>query len=295
MDFSDISIEACPPGKPRRSGPLCAFTVDVEDWYQSSVDFDAPITELVVRNCDHLLKFLDQSGVKATFFVQGMVAQAFPALVQTFLQQGHEVQSHGHSHRPLYKMNRLELQRELEFSCKTVEDAAGVKVTMFRAQDFSIRRDNIWALQLLAEAGFEIDSSIFAMRTKRYGITGWPAGPARVRLPNGASLLEAPVAVMTYGAMSMPVAGGGYFRLLPQNLLHRALSSITAIGRPAIVYCHPYEFAPNELDDYKGRVSALYLYYQSLGRSQFVPRLEYLFSALPFGRMDSVLDNWGLL
>jgi polysaccharide deacetylase family protein (PEP-CTERM system associated) len=295
MDYSGFSIEPCPAGEPTRSGPVCAFTVDVEDWYQSSVDFDAPITERVVRNCDHLLNLLDQCGVKGTFFVQGMVAQAFPGLVRTFIQQGHEVQSHGHSHRPLYKMNRAELQRELEFARNTVEDAAGVKVTMFRAQDFSIRRDNIWALQLVAEAGFEIDSSIFAFRTKRYGITGWPAGPARVRLQNGAVLLEAPVAVMRYRAMCLPVAGGGYFRLIPQGLLLWALSSITAIGRPAIVYCHPYEFAPNELDEFKGRVSPLFLYYQRLGRSRFAPRIQYLFSALPFGRMDSVLANWGVM
>ena len=31
-----------------------AFTVDVEDWYQSCVDYDAPITERVVRNVDRV-------------------------------------------------------------------------------------------------------------------------------------------------------------------------------------------------------------------------------------------------
>lgn len=292
---SGISIEPCPAGEPKRSGPVCAFTVDVEDWYQSSVDFDAPITERVVRNCENLLGLLDQRGVKATFFVQGMVAQAFPGLVQTFIQQGHEVQSHGHSHRPLYKMNRVELEHELEFSRKTVEDAAGIRVTTFRAQDFSIRRDNIWALEMVAEAGFLIDSSVFAMQTKRYGIAGWPPGPARVRLQNGATLLEAPVAVVRSGPMSLPVAGGGYFRLIPQGVLLRALSSIIAIGRPAIVYCHPYEFAPDELDEFRGRVSPLFLLYQRMGRAQFAPRIRYLFDALPFGRMDSVLANWAVI
>jgi polysaccharide deacetylase family protein (PEP-CTERM system associated) len=295
MGYSGGSVEACPAGRPKRPGPVCAFTVDVEDWYQSSVDFDAPITERVVRNCETLLGLLDEGGVKATFFVQGMVALAFPSLVRTFLHEGHEVESHGHSHRPLYKMKRAELRRELEYSLKTVEDAAGVRVTMFRAQDFSIRRDNVWALEEVAEAGFEIDSSVFAMRTKRYGIAGWPAGPAWVRLRNGAALLEAPVAVAHYGAMRLPVAGGGYFRLIPQGLLLRALSSVTAAGRPAIVYCHPYEFAPDELDEFKGSVSPLFLHYQRLGRKQFAPRVRYLFDSVPFGRMDTVLANWGVL
>jgi len=60
---------------------LSAFTVDVEDWYQSCVDLDAPITERVVRNVHTLMAMLDTAGVKGTFFVQGMVAEAFPNLI----------------------------------------------------------------------------------------------------------------------------------------------------------------------------------------------------------------------
>lgn len=295
MEYSGISVEAYPAGQPTRSEPLCAFTMDVEDWYQSSVDFDAPITDRVVRNCERFLKLLDHFGVKATFFVQGLVAKAFPGLVRTFLQEGHEVQSHGYSHRPLHAMSREQLRRELEFARKTLEDVSDRRITMFRAQDFSILRENIWALELVAEAGFEIDSSIFPLRTKRYGISGWPVGPSRGRLQNGAVLVEVPVAVVKYGALWLPVAGGGYFRLLPQAALRWALSSIIAAGRPAIVYCHPYEIAPEEIDEYKGLVSPLFLQYQRLGRPQFGSRLGHLFSELSFGRMDSVLANWGII
>ena len=295
MNYHNISTETCALSKPKDLGPLCAFTVDIEDWYQSSVDFDAPISDRVLRNCSHLLELLDECGVKATFFVQGLVAEAFPGLVHTFLRQGHEVQSHGHSHRPLFAMSCAELQRELEYARKTVEDAAGVKVTMFRAQDFSIGRDNLWTLELVADAGFELDSSIFPMCTKRYGIAGWPACPSRGRLQNGAVLLEVPVAVLRYGAVWLPVAGGGYFRLLPQALLGWALASITAAGRPAIVYCHPYQFAPHEIDEFKGRVSPMFLRYQRLGRQHFEPRIRHLFKKLPFGRMDSVLAKWRLV
>ena len=51
-----------------------AFTIDLEDWYQSSVDRSVPITERVVRNTHVLVGFLDEIGIKATFFVQGKVA-----------------------------------------------------------------------------------------------------------------------------------------------------------------------------------------------------------------------------
>src|SRR5688500_6429711 len=86
--------------------PRCAFTIDVEDWYQSTVDFDAPISERVVRNTERVLALLDECNVKATFFVQGLVARKFPRLLQTLLAEGHEIQSHGFSHRPLFAMDR---------------------------------------------------------------------------------------------------------------------------------------------------------------------------------------------
>ena len=194
--------------------PRCAFTVDVEDWYQSSIDFDAPISDRVVRNVERVCRFLDEHRVKATFFVQGRVAETFPHLLNELLSEGHEIQSHGYSHRPLFEMDRAALRVELERARKTVEDACGVSVTAFRAPDFSILPDNLWALELLAEQGFEVDSSIFPLKTRRYGVPGWGVAPRLVRFPNGGEIFEVPVAVGRIGPLSIPVAGGGYFRLL---------------------------------------------------------------------------------
>jgi polysaccharide deacetylase family protein (PEP-CTERM system associated) len=277
-----------------RTRPLSAFTVDVEDWYQSCVDFDAPITERVVRNVDRILELLDESGVRGTFFVQGLVAEAFPRMVEALVAAGHEVQSHGYSHRPLYAMSRAELRDELARAKTTVEDAAGAAVTAFRAQDFSILAGNLWALEVLADVGFTVDSSIFPVRTKRYGIAGWEVAPHRLELAGGASVLEVPVAIWTPGRWRVPVAGGGYFRVLPSLVLERALRAIVAAGRPPVVYCHPYEFNPDELEDYAGRVPRRLLRSQNLGRRAFVPRLRKLFARLEFGRFDDVLAAWGI-
>ena len=279
-----------PPAPVRR--PECTLTIDVEDWYQSSVDYDAPITSRVVRNMERVRALLDDCGVKATFFVQGMVAETFPRLLQELLAEGHEIQSHGYSHRPLHKMDRAALRNELERAKKSVEDACGVRVTSFRAPDFSIVQDNVWALDVLAEMGFEVDSSIFPMAMKRYGIGGWSLTPRRVDLPNGLSIVEAPVAIWTGAGLRAPMAGGGYFRLMPQALLETALRSVLSAGRPVILYCHPYEFNPEELDDYRGQVSPLFRAYQGMGRRSFIGRMRHLMTSLPFGRFDEVLREW---
>ena len=289
------SITRCPPiaaagnGKP---APRCAFTIDVEDWYQSSVDFDAPITDRVLRNVSRACAALDAHGLKGTFFVQGRVAETFPRLLQELVEAGHEIQSHGYSHRPLFSMDRKALRTELDYARKTVEDACGVRVTSFRAPDFSIVRGNLWALEILAETGFEIDSSIFPMSMGRYGIAGWEIGPHRVALPGGASILEVPVAIATLLGMRIPVAGGGYIRLLPGTVLDLALRSVLASGRPAILYCHPYEFSPEEMDEFRGRVSPAFRITQGIGRTSFIRRVHHLLARLPFGRFDEVMAAW---
>jgi polysaccharide deacetylase family protein (PEP-CTERM system associated) len=280
-----------PPTDPEL--PRNAFTVDVEDWYQSCLDYDAPITERVVRNVDRILSVLDECGVKGSFFVQGRVAETFPKLVSCLIAEGHEVQSHGYSHRPLFAMSKRELRDELERAKKTVEDAAGTAVMAFRAQDFSILAGNLWALEILHEVGFEIDSSIFPMRSRHYGIANWRLEPHYVLVNGGARILEVPVAIWSLGWTRLPVAGGGYFRVLPRRLIERGFRSIATSGRPAIVYCHPYEFNDDELAEYP-QVPRRLRFSQGIGRSAFTDRVRRLLTEFPFGRFTDVLTAWGL-
>lgn len=272
--------------------PVCAFTVDVEDWYQSCIDFDAPITERVVKNTERILAILDRRNVKGTFFVQGRVAETFPKLLQQLVAEGHEIQSHGYSHRPVDKMNRDEFKREMELARKTVEDACGVQVTAFRAPDFTINNENLWALEVLAETGFTVDSSIFPMRTHRYGIAGYSTVPQWISLSNGAGILEVPVAIWSSGKIRLPVAGGGYFRLLPGMLLEKFFAAMIT-RQPVIIYCHPYEFNADELKDfYLPNVPKLFWFTQGLGRSYYPKKIDNLFQKLAFGRFDQVLNAW---
>jgi polysaccharide deacetylase family protein (PEP-CTERM system associated) len=284
-------VALTPPADPAQ--PQHAFTVDVEDWYQSCLDYDAPITERVVRNLERTLAVLDEARVKGSFFVQGRVAETFPSAVSALVAAGHEVQSHGYSHRPLFAMNQHELREELTRAKETVEDAAGTPVTAFRAQDFSVVASNLWALETLADVGFEIDSSVFPMRSRHYGVPGWDLGPHHVALGDGRRILEVPVAIWSFGRFRFPVAGGGYFRVLPTAVLGRGLQAIAASGRPAVIYCHPYEFNDRELDEYPDIPRRLRLS-QGMGRGRFTERVRTLLRKFRFGPLTDVLAAWGV-
>lgn len=273
---------------------MAALTVDVEDWFQSCVDPSAPISERVVTNTGRVLGVLDEAAVKATFFVQGLVAKAHPHLVADLVAAGHEVQVHSHTHRSLVGMRRNEVRDEVRRGKAAVEDAAGTAVRAFRAPDFSIGRSNLWALDVLSENGFEIDSSIFPMRRRRYGIAGWETAPHELLLDSGRRLTEVPVSVLQVGPRRLPVAGGGYFRLGPYAVLARSLQAIIREDRPPVVYCHPYEFNAYETHEYRTTVPWRFRTQQRLGRQAFVARLRRLLAEVPFGRLDRVLSAWGV-
>lgn len=295
MDSNPPSFESEPVQlNPNESDPICAFTVDVEDWYQSCIDFDAPISHRVKDNVQALLEVLDARSVKGTFFVQGMVAEKFPSLMQQLVSEGHEIQSHGYSHRPLHHMNKVELLGELDSAKKSVEDACGVEVTAFRAPDFTIMHDNLWNLEVVAETGFRVDSSIFPMRTRRYGIDDWSLAPQKLVFPGGAEILEVPVAVLNRGKYRIPVAGGGYFRLFPFWFLTWAFRDIIDRRRPVIFYCHPYEFSSTELAQYKNKAPHLFRLQQSIGRKTFAKRIDKLLTKFRFGRFDQALRAWNV-
>lgn len=187
------------------------FTIDVEDWFQvenyaSVIERDRwPELELRVEaNVDRLLALLAAKDVRATFFILGWVAERVPELVRRVARAGHEVASHGWSHRPIWNLTREQFAQEVRRSRELLCKLSGQDVTGYRAPTFSITRETLWALESLAAAGYRYDSSIFPVHHDRYGIPDAPLAIHR----RDEGLWEVPLSVFQAGSLRLPVAGG---------------------------------------------------------------------------------------
>ncbi|HEU5321301.1 MAG TPA: XrtA system polysaccharide deacetylase [Methylomirabilota bacterium] len=238
----------------RRPAAPNIMTIDVEDYYQVSafesvVRFEdwARYESRVERNTGRLLALLAAAGVRATFFVLGWVAERHPQLVRDIQAAGHEVASHGYRHRLVYGMTRDEFREDTARAKAILEDAAGAAVVGYRAASYSIVRESLWALDVLGELGFQYDSSIFPVHHDRYGIPGHARFPHRIQGPAGAGLWELPLSTVRLGRLNLPIAGGGYLRLLPYAVVRWGIRRINEReGQPAIVYVHPWEIDPGQ-------------------------------------------------
>ena len=277
-----------------------ALTVDVEDYFH--VANLAPNIRReswnsresrVVGNTQKLLAIFEQFDVRGTFFVLGWVAERYPQLIRDIAARGHEIACHGFSHRLVYKQSPEEFYQETLRAKNLLQEITGSAVLGYRAASYSIVRKSLWALDILVELGFVYDSSIFPVRHDRYGIPDAERAPHRMATPTGKSIVEWPLATARILGFRLPVAGGGYFRLLPYWLSRWGLASINRRElRPFVFYLHPWEIDPAQ-----PRVSASWLsrfrHYTNLGKCE--QRLRRLLAEFRFGTARDGLAQLGLL
>ena len=244
-------------------------TVDVEDWAQSTLDVDLPISDRAGSNMERVLDVLAEEKVQATCFVLGKFAEKFPACVRRIAAEGHEVASHGYGHVDVFRLSPRQFREDIRRSKGQLEALTGAAVKGYRAPDFSIVKESLWAFDVLAEEGFAYDASINPAVLARFGVPDFPPQPVRMALDGGQSLVELPVATLKFLGRKFPVAGGGYHRLLPFPAIRWVVERAVLAGEVFVAYCHPYEFDPDEFAHLGYRLPLKTRLHQGLGRRGF--------------------------
>ena len=231
---------------------LNGLSVDVEEWFQvgaferviDKADWDG-LGSRVDYNTGKVLDLFGETGVKATFFTLGWVAERNPALIRRIADEGHEVASHGWDHDRVFTMSAEAFRADLKRARIALEDASGHKVTGYRAPSFSIDQRTPWAHLELAEQGYAYSSSVAPVRHDHYG---WREAPRFAWHPvAGASLIELPVTTVNFAGRRFAAGGGGFFRLLPYGFSSWAIRRVNRDEeRPAIFYFHPWEVDPEQ-------------------------------------------------
>ena len=272
--------------------PLAAFTVDVEDYFHVSGFAEVvPTSSWQERSArvevglNKLLELLDRHQVRGTFFILGWVADHQPALVRRIAELGHELGSHSYAHQLVYRQTVQEFRDDVRRSREVIEQATGQRVTIYRAPSFSIVRDSLWALEVLVEEGFTIDSSIFPIWHDRYGIPDAETNPCEMRNRAG-TIVEFPPTVWELGRLRMPVGGGGYLRIFPELVTRVGLNAVARAGRPFQIYVHPWELDPGQ-PRLPGRWLSRQRHYRNLDKTE--ARLARLLKNHRFGTLSASL------
>lgn len=223
------------------------LTFDIEDWYNCDfISNDFNWNEMEVRiysGVDKILESLEEHNLKATFFCLGWIGENHPSVVKKIASLGHQVGCHSFKHNLLYNFNRTDFINDTLRAKSVLEDLIGKEVNSYRAPGFSIKKQNVWALEELVNLGFKYDSSIFPSNHD-YG--GFPelgiTHPVKLKFKSGKYLREFPMSVKKICGNSIVFSGGGYFRLLPYSIIKK----FNLKSNYTMTYFHPRDFDPDQ-------------------------------------------------
>jgi polysaccharide deacetylase family protein (PEP-CTERM system associated) len=214
----------------------------------------------------------------------GWVDERQPALIKLIVDSCHEIASHGYNHTRVTEQDPETFREDVGRTKRLLEDLTGRAVIGYRAASFSIGRDTLWALDVLAEAGYLYSSSIYPVHHDLYGLPDAPRFPFRVR---ASSVLELPLTTLRLLGNNLPCAGGGYFRMAPYALFHWALERVAREeSMPCIFYFHPWELDPDQPRVPGVSLKSRFRHYVNLHRMK--DRLSRLLHDFAWDRVDRV-------
>jgi polysaccharide deacetylase family protein (PEP-CTERM system associated) len=268
------------------------MSVDVEDYFQvGAFEHTIPRGEWerwpcrVEANVERILALFERHGIRATFFTLGWIAERYPGVVRVIVDNGHELASHGYGHQRAAALSRREFQQDVVRAKHLLEDLGGAAVAGYRAPSFSIGHDNLWALDILLEAGHRYSSSIYPIAHDHYGMPDAPRFPYRPEHCPG--LLEVPPTTVDWRGRNLPAAGGGFFRLLPYAASRWLIGQVNRRDRrPAVFYFHPWEVDPGQPRVVGAPLKSRFRHYVNLGRME--RKLDRLCRDFRWDRADRV-------
>ncbi|MCW8921542.1 MAG: DUF3473 domain-containing protein [Sedimenticola sp.] len=275
-----------------QQGIINAMTVDVEDYFHVSA-FENHIEKAqwdtlecrIERNIARILALYSDCNIKATFFILGWIAERYPAIVKTIAKEGHEIACHSYWHRRASSQTKSEFEAEIVETKTLLEDLSGIEVIGYRAPSYSIGADNLWAHDILLEAGYRYSSSIYPISHDHYGM---PDAPRFSYQPIADSdFLEIPITTAYWMNKKLPAGGGGYFRFFPYAFSKMLLNRVNKNdNQPAIFYFHPWELDPDQPRQSNISMKTRFRHYLNLNRME--RRLEKLCQDFKWGRMDEI-------
>lgn len=225
------------------------LTFDIEDWFHildyapSRSETQWPEFESRLEgNLERILEMLASRKQKAVFFCLGWIASKFPQIIKKISAAGYEIASHSYAHQLVYEQTPRQFEYDLDMSIKTIQDATGEQVRAYRAPGFSITSDTMWAFEILARQGIQIDCSVFPAKRLHGGYRHFKSSrPCKICISD-ASIKEFPINYYPLVGRKIVFSGGGYFRLLPYGII----KSMMRRSPYVMTYFHPRDFDPDQ-------------------------------------------------
>ena len=270
------------------------LTFDIEDWFHIIQKYPDDILKRwsnyevrIHKGMDRIFRILNDNNIKATFFVLGYIARKHPEIVKQIHELGYEVAAHSDMHRAAYGQNKQAYKEDLISCIDSLQNITGQKVVSYRAPGFSIKKQNVWAFEVLHELGIKYDASIFPATREDGGFDDFSESTPSIIRYNGTQIKEFPMSINNFLGRKFTVTGGGYFRFFPYRLIRR----IIADSNYTMTYFHPRDFDPKQPILEGLPLKRKFKSYYNLSRSYIkLKQMIYDFDFIDMREADAIVD-----
>ena len=248
--------------------------IDFEDWYHPE------LVQKYVKNLDHtptmfkglnkIIEMLRKNETYATFFIVGELIDKNPEIMDTILENGHEIGFHTMNHN---KIDSLGFKEKFTNELSTFSKMTNQKSKGFRAPTFSLNKQSSWVIDSLIEHNYVYDSSVVPVKTELYGLPDAETRPYLISSssiekndPNG-KLIEFPLLVTRFLGKKLPAAGGFYLRTLPEKVIKNGIRSYEKQNIPATFYIHSWELTPEFIPEIKLPVKENFITFHNIEKA----------------------------
>lgn len=226
------------------------LTLDIEEWYhleylkeyKDQIDSDQRFVPQILP----FLKKMADEGVYLTAFILEDVAKENPDVVKQIAKMGHEISCHGKHHELVYEVTTEEFRKIIGESKHTLEIITGQPIKGYRAPCFSMENDK---LDILWNLGFTYDASLIKFKEhKLYNVmdmSSFDKLESMIYKKNDKYEFETPT--LDIMGKSIPISGGGYFRLFPLWVMKYFMKKHWEEEDNFIFYIHPFEIVGEPL------------------------------------------------
>lgn len=251
------------------------LTLDLEEWYhleyvKKYIDEIASDQRFVPQVIPFLKKMVDE-GVYMTVFVLADVAKDNADVIRQIAKMGHEIACHGQAHDLVYELSAEQFNGRTKEAKRIIDEMVGSPITGYRAPCFSMENEK---LGILWDLGFTYDASLIRFKEhKLYNVMDMSAFEkveSMIYKKNKNYEFETPS--LEIMGKSIPISGGGYFRLFPLWLMKWFMKKHWQNEDNFIFYIHPFEVCGEPLQNAKKMGRKNYFRFQ-VGRATLQRKL----------------------
>jgi peptidoglycan/xylan/chitin deacetylase (PgdA/CDA1 family) len=228
----------------KSTNKIAVFSIDVEEWYHLEY-FKNSKTDRKKTVMDGLTKFIkiiEKHNIKASFFIVGELIQTLKKTIKDLDHDGHEIGLHSYFHK------RPVTQKINEFIKDTRETISEMRSILpnnsfgYRSPCFAIDRER---LNEVINLGIKYDASKITQKEHplyvNLDLDGFEKQERDIYKKDSFKVFE--VSTIKFLGVNIPIAGGGYLRIIPWPLYIWLLKKYLKKANFINFFIHPFELS----------------------------------------------------